>query len=85
MDSGVEQETVDAPVPGDVDEPDKAPLPIGTDVYQTLYKYGIPVSLYVTTPRRPKQLVELPGVDRGIDAIGDTLVIPLCSCQAVLR
>jgi hypothetical protein len=50
MDDGIEDETVDATIPRDVDEPDEATVLVGTDVYQALSQHGIPVPRCVPAP-----------------------------------
>src|SRR5829696_3666284 len=81
MDRGIEDETVNAPVPRDVDESDETPLPIRTEIHQTTLQDGIPVTRRVPAPPRCEQLVELLRADRRIDAIHDVIFLPI-SCQA---
>ena len=57
MDGGVEDETVDASIPRDVDKPDEAPDLVGTNVYQASSQYRIPVPWFVPAPGGRKQFV----------------------------
>jgi hypothetical protein len=51
------------------DEPDQAPPPVGADIDQTAFQYGIPIPWFVPAPRRREQPVKLLGGDCWIDTI----------------